>query len=89
LLFELPCVDFLNLCHDVPFPALLEYISALGTLPNRGKVSLDAHRESEPGVERLYVLPRAPVVASDSDGRRTQPVDQDPERVSIVSVRSL
>ena len=39
LLFEFSCVDFLNLCHGDPFPDLLEYISALGTLPNRGKVT--------------------------------------------------
>jgi hypothetical protein len=28
----------LDLCHGDPFPDLLESISALGTLPNRGKV---------------------------------------------------
>src|SRR5258708_40330218 len=38
LLFEFSRIDFLNLCHADPSPNLLEYISALGTLPNRGKV---------------------------------------------------
>ncbi len=42
LLFEFSRIDFLNLCHADPFPNLLEYISALGTLPNRGKVILSA-----------------------------------------------
>lgn len=40
LLFELSRGDFLDLCHGDPFPDLLEYISALGTLPNRGKVMI-------------------------------------------------
>ena len=39
LLFELSRGDFLDLCHGHPFPDLLAYISALGTLPNRGKVT--------------------------------------------------
>src|SRR6267154_3945614 len=40
LLFEFSCRDFLNFCHADPFPDLLEYISALATLPNRGKVTV-------------------------------------------------
>ncbi len=39
-LFELAGVDFLNLCHDDPFPDLIEYISALATLPIRGRITL-------------------------------------------------
>src|SRR5581483_4156485 len=39
-LFELTCVDFLDFCHADPFPSLLEYISALWTLSNRGKITL-------------------------------------------------
>jgi hypothetical protein len=38
LLFEFSRRDFLNFCHADPFLHLLEYISALATLPNRGKV---------------------------------------------------
>src|SRR5690349_8711168 len=34
--FEFSRIGLLNLCHDDPFPDLLEYISALVTLPNRG-----------------------------------------------------
>jgi hypothetical protein len=37
----------LNFCHADPFPDLLEYISALATLPNRGKVS-QALRPAQP-----------------------------------------
>src|ERR1700704_3802247 len=40
LLFEFSCVNFLDLCHAKPFPDLLEYISALGTLPNRGRLKM-------------------------------------------------
>jgi len=36
----------LNLCHADPFPNLLEYISALGTLPNRGKVTTFLHHHA-------------------------------------------
>src|SRR5690242_16521406 len=32
--FEFSRVGFLSLCHDASFPNLLEYISALLTLPN-------------------------------------------------------
>ena|SRR5689334_5390249 len=32
-------VDFLDLCHDDPLPDLIEYISALGTLSNRGRLT--------------------------------------------------
>src|SRR6266702_721555 len=39
-LFEFACVGFLNLCHSDPLPGLIKYISALGTLSNRGKFSL-------------------------------------------------
>ena len=39
LLFEFACVNFLDLCHAHPFPDLLEYSSALGTLPNRGRLT--------------------------------------------------
>ncbi len=38
-LFEFFGVGFLNLCHVDPFPDLLEYISALLTLPNRSRVT--------------------------------------------------
>jgi len=38
--FEFACVGFLNLCHSDPLPGLIKYISALGTLSNRGKFSL-------------------------------------------------
>ncbi len=38
-LFEVSRRDFLNLCHVDPFPDLIEYISALATLPIRGRVS--------------------------------------------------
>src|SRR2546430_11082186 len=38
-LFKLSCIDFLNLCHSDPFPDLIEYISALGTPPIRGRVT--------------------------------------------------
>jgi replicative DNA helicase len=31
----------LNLCHDNPFPDLIQYISAFGTLSNRGKITLN------------------------------------------------
>src|SRR6266480_8149762 len=40
LLFEFPCVDFLDFCHTKPFPILLKYTSALRTLQNRGKLTL-------------------------------------------------
>lgn len=43
LFFEFSRRDFLNLCQADPFPDLLEYISALGTLPNRGKVRNDGN----------------------------------------------
>src|SRR5215467_1375773 len=38
-LFECFCGDFLDLCHDDPPSDLLEDISALGTLSNRGRVT--------------------------------------------------
>src|SRR5215471_21690151 len=39
-LFEFFGVGFLDLCHDDPLPDLIEYISALVTLSNRGRVTL-------------------------------------------------
>lgn len=43
-LFEFFGVGFLNLCHDDPFPDLIEYISALVTLPNRGRLNHRLHQ---------------------------------------------
>ena len=52
LLFECSCVNVLDLCHAKPFPDLLEYISALGTLPNRGRLTRKEARKLEPASRR-------------------------------------
>ena len=41
-LFEFFRVGFLNLCHATSFPGLVEYTSALLTLPNRGRLNFNA-----------------------------------------------
>src|SRR6266404_6136823 len=50
LLFEFSCVNVLDLCHAKPSPDLLEYISALGALPNRGRLSTISRQKQEAGV---------------------------------------
>lgn len=58
LLFEFFRVDFLYLCHADPFLDLLKYISAFGTLPNRGKITSLVQLIVERGTEAFKELPK-------------------------------
>src|SRR6266480_1213678 len=59
LLFEFPCVDFLDFCHTKPFPILLKYTSALRTLQNRGKLTFPSRMHLIGPIQTLTLLPNS------------------------------
>jgi hypothetical protein len=52
-LFEFAWVGFLNLCHRDPLSGLIKYLSALGTLSNRGKFTSSHPRSYTISVKKI------------------------------------